>query len=219
MGMFDSLNEVIGSGVGSLGAGILNYMGTQSTNQANADRADQANSWSAQQYASRYQTMTKDLEAAGLNPMLAYSQSPGSAPTAQQVQFQNPMSAATQGYQQAASASQAHADVEKTQHVNKQIDATVEQIKEATKKIPEEVNQIKFAIAKLAEEAANIAQDTENKVQARKQIQSMVSKTDAETGLLQNQIAVEKALDNLGRTSKELAPGAKILLDLFRSMK
>jgi len=215
MSVFDAITPGVGA---TIGAG-LGFLGTQLTNDANADRADQANAWSAAQYASRYQTMTKDLQAAGLNPMLAYSQSPGSAPTAQQVTFQNPASAATQGYQQVSSAFQSNAEVEKTRHLNAQIDATVEQIKETTKKIPEEVNQIKYVVQKLAEEAANIAQDTENKTVFRKQMQSMIGKVNAETGLLNNQLAVEKALDNFGRTSKEAMPMAKFLLDLFRSMK
>lgn len=77
---------------------VLDYMGTQSTNRANADIAAANNEWSAAQYASRYQTMTKDLQAAGLNPMLAYSQSPGSAPSAQAVTFQNPMHSAVEAY-------------------------------------------------------------------------------------------------------------------------
>lgn len=201
------------------GSAISSYLGTQSTNEANAERADQANAWSAAQYASRYQTMVKDLQGAGLNPMLAYTQSPGTAPSAQQVTFQNPASAAVQGYQSASSASQSLAEVEKIKHMNEQIDATVDQIKEVTKKIPLERDQIKYAIQKLAEEAANIAQSTENLVQQRKQIVSLVAKTQAETGLLTNQLAVEQSLDNLGRTSKELAPAASLLLDVYRAGK
>jgi hypothetical protein len=58
-------------------------MGTQ--DQINAAQQNQAaaNAFSAQQYANRYQTTVKDLQAAGLNPMLAYTQGAGSAPTAQ----------------------------------------------------------------------------------------------------------------------------------------
>lgn len=69
-------------GSSALSAG-LNYAGTQ--DQINVAQQNQAaaNAFSAQQYATRYQTTVKDLQAAGLNPMLAYSQGAGSAPTAQ----------------------------------------------------------------------------------------------------------------------------------------
>jgi hypothetical protein len=79
-------------------SGALGFLGAQSTNEANKDIAASNNEWSAFQYASRYQTMTEDMKKAGLNPMLAYSQSPGAAPSAQQVTFQNPMASATEAY-------------------------------------------------------------------------------------------------------------------------
>jgi hypothetical protein len=79
---------------------VASYLGTQATNESNLDVANTNNAWSAQQYAKRYQTMTSDMSAAGLNPMLAYSQSAGASPTAQQVNFQNPMASATQAYQE-----------------------------------------------------------------------------------------------------------------------
>lgn len=74
-------------------AGGLSYLGQSNTNQANADIASQNNTWSAAQYASRYQTQVKDMEAAGLNPMLSYNTGAGAAPTAQTVQFQNALGA------------------------------------------------------------------------------------------------------------------------------
>lgn len=63
--------EAIG---GALVTGMLN-------NEGASDRQDSANAFSAQQYATRYQTTVKDMEAAGLNPMLAYSGISGSPPT------------------------------------------------------------------------------------------------------------------------------------------
>jgi len=76
-----------------------NLIGTKQTNQANIDIANQNNEWSAAQYAQRYQTTVKDLQAAGLNPMLAYSQGAGTAPTAQQTApMQNALGAAVEGY-------------------------------------------------------------------------------------------------------------------------
>jgi hypothetical protein len=58
-------------------------VGSHMANEANRDIAEQANAFSAQQFANRYQTTVKDMQAAGLNPMLAYSQGGGSAPSGQ----------------------------------------------------------------------------------------------------------------------------------------
>lgn len=49
-------------------------------NSAADDRQEAAQAFSAQQYATRYQTQVKDMQAAGLNPMLAYTQAPGNSP-------------------------------------------------------------------------------------------------------------------------------------------
>ena len=75
--------DMLGALGGALGS-VLGFVGQQQTNQKNWDISQANNEWSAQQYATRYQTTVKDLTNAGLNPMLAYSQGPGNAPVAQQ---------------------------------------------------------------------------------------------------------------------------------------
>lgn len=67
--------------MGDLLGGILSYAGTLDTNSSNQAMANANNAFSAQQFATRYQTTVKDLQAAGLNPMLAYTQGGGSPPT------------------------------------------------------------------------------------------------------------------------------------------
>lgn len=88
--------------------------GGQQRNDAQQQAANQANAFSAQQYATRYQTTVKDMEAAGLSPMLAYGQGAGSPPTGQQAQMQDvatpAVGAATQAYS-AAKISTAQADL------------------------------------------------------------------------------------------------------------
>lgn len=66
--------SLLGSIVGSVGGAFLD-------NIFAGERQEDSQSFSAQQYATRYQTTVKDLQAAGLNPMLAYGQGPGSAPS------------------------------------------------------------------------------------------------------------------------------------------
>lgn len=60
--------------IGSLISGKLN-------NDAAEERQDDAQAFSAAQYASRYQTTMNDMRAAGLNPGLAYGGISGNAPT------------------------------------------------------------------------------------------------------------------------------------------
>lgn len=52
---------------------------------------NQSQAWSADQYAHRYQTTVQDLQAAGLNPMLAYSQGAGTPPTSVAPQYNDPI--------------------------------------------------------------------------------------------------------------------------------
>jgi len=128
---------------------VLSYMGTQSTNDANEQVAKENNAWSAAQYASRYQTMTKDLQAAGLNPMLAYSQSPGASPSAQQVQFQNPTNSALDAYHKSS-----ERDVMAAQIQNVTADTAV---KEAQAKLIAEQTQAAMADERLKSTSANEA--------------------------------------------------------------
>lgn len=84
--------------VGGLISGGLSFLGGERRNAAQAEQAASANAFSAQQFATRYQTTVKDMEAAGLNPMLAYSQGGGSPPSGQQAQMQDTVSPAVESF-------------------------------------------------------------------------------------------------------------------------
>lgn len=80
-----------------------------------------------------YQRATKDMEAAGLNPMLAYSQGGASTPggVAAPV-FRNPVSEGASTAQAAASATQSAQQILQSQATIEQIKAATEQIKSQT---------------------------------------------------------------------------------------
>jgi hypothetical protein len=92
--MFGIDDSVVGGIIG----GGLSFLGGERRNAAQAEQAATANAFSAQQFASRYQTTVKDMEAAGLNPMLAYSQGGGSPPSGQQAQMQDTYSPAVESF-------------------------------------------------------------------------------------------------------------------------
>ena len=100
--MFGIDDAVIAAVAPAVIGGVADIIGQDSTNQTNQNLANQANAFSAQQYATRYQTTVKDLQAAGLNPMLAYGQGAGSPPSAVGIAQQtNPYQRAS-GYAQQA---------------------------------------------------------------------------------------------------------------------
>lgn len=147
--------------LGGLVQGAFNWFGAEQQNRRQADAAEAANTFSAQQFATRYQTTVQDMKAAGLNPMLAYSQGGGSPPSGLQANVPaNSGAAAVSGYQ-AAKMNQAQADNIEADTANKsaqaelwraqagaatasagQANATVGQIQQATEKIKREIENM-----------------------------------------------------------------------------
>lgn len=116
--MFGIDDAIIASVAGATIGGAFDVLGQSSANAANRQMMNEANQFNAQQFATRYQTTVKDLEAAGLNPMLAYGQGGGSPPTAVPIAMQtNPYQRAGEYAQKAVGAANTavQTDLAKTQ--------------------------------------------------------------------------------------------------------
>ena len=141
--------------------GAFSWLGAEQQNRRQQEAAEQAQAFSAQQFATRYQTTVADMKAAGLNPMLAYSQGGGSPPSGVQANVPANSGAAAVGGYQAAKANSAQVANIEADTANKsaqadlwraqagaanasagQANASVGQIQQATEKIKKEIENM-----------------------------------------------------------------------------
>lgn len=78
-------SPVAGAAIGGLGS----LLGGVMANRGASKEADKSRQWQERMRATQYQTAVADLKAAGLNPMLAYSQGGAGTPSGAQAQVQN----------------------------------------------------------------------------------------------------------------------------------
>lgn len=227
--MFGIDDAIMAAGVSAAGGVIGNLI--------SADSASSAQDFSAQQYATRYQTTVKDLQAAGLSPMLAYSQGAGSAPTGVSFQGQNPFAGVPSAYAStknlepqaeqlisSASASRGQAAV---------ADATVRKIDQEISNLGTEQARSLAVIDNLHEERQNLIKQGYNLTEQGNVLASTLRKMDSEITNL-NWDAVLKELSsrlsgfdvqaatessNLGRRAGQWKPFADILLKAIGAFK
>lgn len=187
MGFFDGVASAATGGLTSLVGGIL-------TNNAQQDQAQNAMAFSAQQAqnqmnfqqqmrATQYQTAVDDLQKAGLNPMLAYTQGgagvpSGAAAVGQQAQLKNP----TEGLAHSAAALgniKADLDVKETQAASNTA-STLATEKQA-QKTDAETASIVMAMPNISQQFKKMYAETLLADAQREQTSAQSAKTKAET--------------------------------------
>lgn len=109
-------DDVLGAAkaFGPIVGGALGFMGGEDTNQANSAQSQAQMDFQERMSNTSYQRAVADMKAAGLNPMLAYSQGGASSPGGSQAVMQNSSAAGAAAAQSAASVDLTKATADKT---------------------------------------------------------------------------------------------------------
>ncbi len=237
--MFDWLTAP----VASLASGVAGFLGQQDTNAANRELAAENTAFQERMSNTAYQRQVKDLEAAGLNPMLAYIKGGGaSTPSGTVLPMQNAISAGTSSAESAARSSKVGVEVsniesqsmlnranafltqsqeqlnfasaaDKRAHINL-MENQVEKIKAEIKNIPLEGDRL-IAAAKQLTEASKLSQFQQGTEKQRVlQMQWLAVKTMIEGDLLSFEKQAIQQAGNFGKEFGQFKPAIDLLLDL-----
>lgn len=208
------------------------------------DRQADAQDFSAQQFATRYQTTVQDMKAAGLNPMLAYSQGGGSPPSSSaasaqsvdtgQAYLQSKMNTAQVANIEADTANkQAQADLIQAQigdtkasawQKNAAVDLVDMQTREIRNKLENryyenDAERVKALAQQLHSQYLLNIEQGKTQAQSRELMYFQAQKLLAETKLLDLDAQAASQLGNIGREAGQLKPVVDILMSVLKSRR
>lgn len=185
---------------GALIGGISSMFGSSKQNKAARDQMVMQQQFEERMSNTSYQRAVKDMEAAGLNPMLAYSQGGASTPQVQQAPVVNPMGDMPRSLASAAGAMTTYAQIEKMQS---EADKARAEADEARARIPvhgenvevlrQNVKESIGRLERMQDEMALLRQQTATSAASADHMRAMVRKIDLELPNLQQTLKLLKA--------------------------
>jgi hypothetical protein len=240
--------EWLTSPVATAAAGVAGFLGQRETNSANREIASENTAFQERMSNTAYQRQVQDLQAAGLNPMLAYIKGGGaSTPSGTVLPMQNAISSGVASAESAARTSKAPSEIaniqqdtilkranswltetqnslnlasadQKRSHINF-MENQVNKIQAEIKNIPLEGDRLIAAAKQLSAQIPLLTQQRLTDVQREKSIQWMALKTMVEGDLLTLERNAVMQADNFGKEFKQYAPAIQTLLDVVRLIK
>lgn len=190
-------------------------LGGHLQNQASARAAREQMQFQEEMSNTSYQRQIKDLEAAGINPMLVTKLGGASTPPGAMPSFINPAAMASQSFSAAQSSAAAMKQAETAERMTdeqiKNVNAMTEKIKEEIKNVPLEGERLKEMAFMLWNQAKLLGSQNWNQREIEQQIIATTKKVIAETDLIKFDIQAAQQLDNLGREVKQLEPIVNII--------
>lgn len=230
-----------GSFIGGIFGNDSNQQIAENTNVASAEQASLNRDFQASQAQkamdyqtemsnTSYQRSVKDMQAAGLNPMLAYMKGGASTPSGfaasgsvapvQSYRYESPVASASRAFTEGLDVSGRYqsnvASAQQSLKIADQADAMTDKIKAETLNVPDQGKVLRQTAQMLSAQSTLMAQQGATQQEQQRVLQQTVLNLKKDGVLKDLDIEAAQALDNLGRTSQQLKPVVDILRVFLR---